>query len=167
MYRRDLCGRVPGSDVQGCHTLIAGRSSGYRYVRLRSSREADEEPNPMVYPYGDSTGARQLSSLQHSSARRTRDVRSSTTLCRCVCIEEARQFPGGRSSWMMCARIYMRCQRSSDKNGIHPDGRAARTYGHREVFAHKVCRNLVSGPRTSFVGCLTCRAEQSCHKDSG
>ena len=49
----------------------------------------------MVYLCGDLTGARQLSSPQHSSARHTRDGRSSRILCRHACTGEARLFPDG------------------------------------------------------------------------
>jgi hypothetical protein len=166
MCHMDPYDKVPDNDVRGCHTSVVYHSSGYRYVQLQSSREADEGLSSMVYPCGGSTGAQQLSSLQRSSARRTRDAHSSTKLCICACTGETRPSLGGRWSWMMCVHTYMICQPSSDKDDIRLGGRAAGTGGHMRVSGHKVYRNSVSDLRTSFADCWTCRAEQSCHKDS-
>ena len=167
MCHTDPYDKVPGSDVRGCRTSVVGHSSAYICARLQSSREPDEEPSSKAFPYDDSIGVPQLSSLQRSSARRTRGARSSTRLYRCACTGEARPFLGGRWSWMMCVHTYMIYQPSSSKADIRLGDRAARTCDHMRVFAHKVYRNSGSGLRRSCVVCQTCLSKRSCHKDSG
>ena len=167
MCHTDPYDKVPGSDVRGCRTSIVDHSSACICARPQSSREPDEEPSSKAFLYGGSTDVPQLSSLQRSSARRTRGARSSTRLCRCVCIGEARPCLGGRWSWMMCVHTYMIYQPSSSKADIRLGDRAARTGDHMRVFDDKVCRNWGSDLRRSCVGCRACLSKRSCHKDSG